>query len=200
MAFTGIYGTLPWANIVWLNTTAVGEPSPANLNSLAQFIGSAWGSNLVTHMHTSVSITQCEVSWYRGSGDLLKGFASLALSGAATGQQFPAQVAASIGWLMNASYKGGHPRNYLPGVSATMVTTNNTLSPTFVSSLTAGGNTFRTNVNSYTNPSFSSVQLGCMSFIRNKAWRTPPVFIPFIGAHTDARVDTQRRRLGRDIS
>jgi hypothetical protein len=43
-----------------------------------------------------------------------------------------------------------------------------------------------------------TVEHGIISFQADNAWRTPPIFRRIISGRVDSRIDTQRRRLGRD--
>lgn len=195
----GHNGGHPWVNVLWAHAVAVGEPTPANLNEMAQFWGDAWAVNVTSKMSNNSQMTLCEFSYYGAGDDLLKGSATFSITGTNVGVVDPAQSAAVISWLVQVGYRGGHPRSYVAGTTVTQRQTTSTFTAAFLSSLKAGADTFRLNVNGHTNPSFSSLQLGTMSFVRNKAWRTPPIFIPYIGSHVDGRVDTQRRRLGPDV-
>lgn len=169
------------------------------MNALAALVGNAWGSNVISKMSTNVIHTNTSLSLYGAAGDLYEGTAALALAGSKTGVVSPAQVAAGISWSVTVGYRGGHPRSYIPGLVIPDTATVQTLSSIFASSLAAGANTYRTSVNGYTTAPFTSVELGTVSFVRAKAWRTPPVFIPFGSAHVDVRIDTLRNRLGPDL-
>lgn len=188
-----------WANVHWLRLPAGATPTSAEMNALATFVGSAWGTNVVSKMSNNVLLTSCSLSLYGPSGDLYEGVAAFSLGGANATTVFPAQCAACISWATTRGYRGGHPRSYLPGVCVGMTTTVREFSGTFASSLAAGANTYRTNVNGYSTAPFTSVELGTISFVRDKEWLTPPVFMSYGAAHVDPRIDTQRRRLGRDL-
>jgi hypothetical protein len=195
----GTNGGPPFANVLWVKVVASGEPSTATLNALALFMGEAWGNNIISHMSSNVVLSECEASYYKADGDILKGVGTFSLAGADSGTNQTAQVSAGISWLLGVSYKGGHPRQYVPGVTSNHLLNSYQFTPLFVSTLTAGANTFRNNVNSYTSSGISSVQFVTMSFVRNKAFRPVPIAIPIIGVHVDNRPDTQRRRLGADV-
>jgi hypothetical protein len=145
-------------------------------------------------------MSNCSIQLYGSGETIFRGSATFALSGSHTGSGSPANAAACITWLITIGYRGGHPRSYVPGIAAVDTLTVATFTGTFASSLAAGAATFRTSTNGYSTSPFSSVTLGTLSFVRNKLWRTPPVFVPYSGAIVDARIDTQRRRLGPDVS
>ena len=198
LAVTGVNGALPWANVMWLKTTGPDPPSGTDLNSLANFCGDAWAVNLISHMGTFVVVENSHVSFYGSALEQHEGNATLNLTGGAVGSEVPAQCAVGVTWLLNVGYRGGHPRNYIPGLTVAQMDGLNTITIALANTLAAGANTFRNNVNGYTNPSFTSVQLVCMSFVRQNQWRATPVPLTITGAHVDLRIDTIRHRLGPD--
>jgi len=73
--------------------------------------------------------------------------------------------------------------------------------PAYVGSVATSANDFHTDINEINRGAIQSVKLGIVSFVLRKEWRSPPVFRDFIPgqAHCDTRVDSMRRRVGRDI-
>lgn len=201
VAHTGDISGLPWAAIQWIHADGASDITGADLNALATFVGNSYGSNIISHMDSATRLTHTHVSLYSADLDLLEGDAAFSLAGSVVGLQCPAQVCIGISWHVTVGYRGGHPRTYVPGVPISMLSAANTVGGTFASSLAAGATTYLSNVNGYTTGAFSDgIHLGTMSFVRARAWRTPPVFLRFISATVDERLDTQRRRLGPDIS
>lgn len=170
------------------------------MNTLATFVGNAWGSNLISKMSVNCIMTAAQLSWYGTGETLVHGLAAFSLPGVKNANITPANVAAGVSWSVGIGYRGGHPRNYICGVDTGDLTNVQMLTPTFASSLAAGAATFRTNVNGYSTSPFTSITLGTLSFVRNKLWREPPVFVPYTGASVDRRIDTLRHRLGPDIA
>jgi len=70
-----------------------------------------------------------------------------------------------------------------------------------VNSCVQGAKDFHVGVDAISQGLFSSSKLGIVSFVLRKEWRAPPVFRDFTlgAAHADERIDSMRRRLGRDI-
>lgn len=200
MVHTGTISSKPWAAVQWLEFPLTDTPTAADLAAAAAFIGNAYGSNIIAHMHNSVTHAHTKLSWYGVGEDIVEGEASFALSGSGVGTCCPANVCLAISWHVAIGYRGGHPRTYVPGVPINSTDFVSLVGGTFASTLAAGGNTFRTNVNGHTETSITSITLGTVSFVRNKNWRTPPVFVPFVNATVDLRLDSQRRRLGPDLA
>lgn len=176
-----------------------GTITTSDLQALAAFAGAAWGTNVITHMNAQVGLTHAHLSLYGADLDLLEADAALSHFGQDAGNVTPAQSAACISWRVGAGYRGGHPRNYICGLSIQQTANMVTLTTSFANTLAAGANTFLTNVNGFTEGGITDLKLVCMSFVRNKLWRTPPVAIPLLSATVDSRIDTQRRRLGPDV-
>jgi hypothetical protein len=108
-------------------------------------------------------------------------------------------VAATISWTIAAHYRGGHPRMYLPGAPVNAVTAagSGTWTSTFRDALSAAGSAFLTSFNEALVGSITE-QIGTISFFRNKVARVPPVFYPYEEASVYSRLDSQRRRLGKE--
>lgn len=196
---SGTYNGALWNNVLWFHFGGSNAVLQADLQAFTAFIGNAWAVNVIAKMNQFAAMNHCHSSFYGPDTDLLEADASLSLGGSSAFPAGAAQVAAGISWRTSFGWKGGHPRSYVVGVDTNMLQDSRTLKSTFVSSLAAGAATFRTNANGYTQGTIADVLFGCMSFVRNKAWRDPPVLIPIVSAYVDARPDTQRRRLGPDV-
>lgn len=185
--------------VQWCHFNGSGVISSAQLDDFADFFLSGYGSNIIALMSSSCAAETCQVALYETGEDLLLGNASAALSGVSEAEQMPASVAIAISWKTTRSYKGGHPRTYVPGVSRDHTSGVTNVYPAFASTLADAAGTFHTAIEGYTDTNITSVEHGTMSFVRDKAWRTPPVFVRFVTGSVDARLDSQRRRLGPDV-
>lgn len=201
VVFTGRIGAAsPWAAVMWGFVPGSTEVTTSALNTLAAFLGNAYGTNVINKMADAVHLDHCHISFYGADLDLIEGDATLALSGSVAPPSNSAQVALGITWRIAIGYRGGHPRTYVPGVPISAQLNERSVTSIFASSLAAGANTFHTNWEGYTADEIPSLQHGAMSFIRAKEWRTPPVFVRINGATVDTRLDTQRRRVGADVA
>lgn len=169
------------------------------MNSLATFIGSAWGGNLVSHMNHLTIHTNTQVSFYGPGEELVEGVDTASFPGTKTNSCMPANCAVAVSWKVAIGYRGGHPRSYLAGLDLNDVPSLAAISPALASTLAAGGNTFLNSINGHSQGPLTSLTVGTISFVRQKQWRTPPVFVAYTTATCDTRIDSQRRRLGRDI-
>ena len=197
---TGDNDGAPWANVLWFHSDGSSEVTHDDLQAMCTFVGNAWASNIVTHTHILNRMTGCHTSFYSADLDLLEADATFSIAGTIAGDAVPAQVCVGISWQVTAGYKGGHPRQYVAGFPQTKMLGVREITGDYASTLAAGANTFLTSVNAFSSGGISELHLVCMSFVRNKLWRTPPVPITIHSAHVDPRVDTQRRRLGPDLT
>lgn len=193
--------TTPWANIFWFRNGAGTTPTQGDLDLTIDGILAAYKAQFLPSLGTAVSLQRAIALYYGASGGILSSDRSTTGSGARAAAVLPSNCAICVSWAIPAHYRGGHPRTYLPGPTIDTLATPRTFSPSYPTEIAGKANAFITAVNAIVHGAISDVHLGTVSFVLRKAWRTPPVFRDFTptGAHCDARVDSMRRRLGRDI-
>jgi hypothetical protein len=109
-------------------------------------------------------------------------------------------VALCISWPIAAHYRGGHPRTYVAGMPIDQLDT-------------AGGKSWQTSTQSTWEGIGSALiaaigesvirsgvelALGTISYYTEKALRATPLFRTFEGAVVGKRIDSQRRRTGKE--
>lgn len=194
------FASVTFNNVMWLYLTGSGTITVSELNALAAACSSKYANRFLPLMRTGIQLNRTQVVLY-DAGDALEGVAGPGGSGShSSGIFLPANVAACISWQIAPVYRGGHARTYLCGLSSDQLLDEASFSSSFVSSLNSAANAFHADLEAISGISsgISTVEHGIASFVRNKAWRTPPVFYRISAASVDNRVDTQRRRLGRD--
>lgn len=109
------------------------------------------------------------------------------------------QVAACWSWTINRRHRGGHPRTYLAGLTTVITTSvgSNMISSTWQNNLVINAQNFMLTINASVAGSLTW-QLGTISYYNNHLALDPPVFYPYLGVEVGARLDTQRRRLGKE--
>lgn len=202
LVFSGHYGGAPWSNVMWLFLSGSGEITTSELNALAAECRAKYAARFMVWLRNTAELqsTTCELF---SAGDSLIGIDSTIVPGShSTGVALPSNVACCVSWRIAVSYRGGHPRSYLSGLSQDQTAAVNTWSTGFLDVLRPAAASFHTDLESITGISsgISSVQHGVVSFVRDGAWRTPPVFYRITGSVVDQRIDTQRRRLGPDVT
>ena len=200
-AVHGAQSGVPWANTFWLRNGALTSPSESDFAALTAHIRILWVGYFLEHIGTGATVDGCSGLYYGAQG-LESGFNDLHTdTGSMAGSVLPSQVSCGISWTIQAAYKGGHPRTYLPPPSQSALLSTRLFNPSYCSTIVSAANAFHHDANLLVHGNFSDAHLGTVSFVHQKQWRTPPVFRDFVPgkAGVDGRVDTQRRRLGRDI-
>lgn len=204
LRFAGSIQTVsPWNVILHWNYTGPQPPS-TTLNALCQQFASAWLTHLAPVHHVGVTLTTVEAVDLTAP-DAAFGSALVAHVGTLAGTPFPASVAVCVSWKVNYRWKGGHPRSYFPaGVTAS---TANGRTWT-----TAAVGQFETAVNGFfgaMNAAASGSVTGRLTCLRRYQTLevgqppvefTPPLPLDFVTFDVDSRIDTQRRRLGPDVT
>jgi hypothetical protein len=126
-------------------------------------------------------------------------FEGTTTAGQSTNPPLSPNCAMCISWRINAHYRGGHPRTYVPGINSA------TVSPpggnSYVSAAIGAMEAFAVEAISYIGgiegPS-AAWALGSVSYYRDHELLETPQFYPYQNAIVGSRVDSQRRRLGKE--
>ena len=106
-------------------------------------------------------------------------------------------MACCITWKTSGHWRGGHGRTYLNGGGGGDFTNPTTWSGSYVTGTMAGANNFMLAVNTPTAGTTPALVI-----LRRYSEKAPipsgPIALPVTAAVVDSRIDTQRRRLGRD--
>lgn len=185
----------PFNNIFHLQYSGL-APNASDLNTMAGTILSNYTAAFAPILNTAVAIQNCAIADLT-SATAAEGEATVTTAGTRVGENFPASVASVISWHINLRYRGGHPRTYLPGGVVADLNGFSTWSGAFVTELNSAAGAFLTSMNALTTGA-TTYKLCIVSYSANNAPRPQP--LPFlIQSHSvDNRVDTQRRRLGKD--
>lgn len=187
---------------MWLYLTGSGEITTANLNALATACKSAYVSRFIPELRTEFELQSTTVTLYQ-DGDSLQGIDGSIVTGTtSTGSATSASIALCISWHIAPSYRGGHPRTYLCGIPTTALASVVSFSAGPLGSFRGRASSFHTDLEAITGvgSGIATVEHGIVSFVRGGEWRVPPVFYRITGSTVDTRIDTQRRRLGRDTA
>lgn len=185
-----------WAAIQWLQLSASSR-SQADLNNVLASFGAAFATRYGPSMGTATTVTNYEGIWLTpGGGEILgtygTGFTGTNSSGVQLGDAAACYV---ISEHISAYYRGGHPRLYLPGLVGPEVTNGSDLSGTRITTLAAAALAFINDVNALSHGGITAVTLGTVSFAHANAWRSPPIFRPFVGTSVNPKIGNQRRRI-----
>jgi len=191
----------PVANTLWVRNGSAVTPSQGDLDGLCDYVGTIWKNRFLPQLSNALVLTNVD-AWYYGAGGIaLAAARSVSGTGGKAGVALPSNVALCVGWNVQQHYKGGHPRTYLAGPAADQLTGGRRFQQSYVDAVRGAANGFETDFSLVNLGGLGTLKLGVVSFVNKNAWRTPPIFRDFTanGAHVDSRVDSMRRRLGRDI-
>lgn len=120
--------------------------------------------------------------------------------GGSVAPTLPPQNAVALSWQVPLTYRGGKPRTYLPGVptNATAPAGSSELSGTYVSNLENAAHQFLNGIESMIVDAIEGFTLGLLSYYTGHAVRPSPVYNPFEGVRVHQRMDSQRRRSGKE--
>jgi hypothetical protein len=193
----GTYEGTHWANVLHIRFS--GGSSVSDMNAILTTIDASWDAHFTADL--SDQLTHIESVLTDLTTDLSPRVShSPGISGGNTGATMPASVAIGLSWPIARRYRGGHPRTYLAGVPAASVAGVSTVAPTAAANIETDAAAFLAAVNGATGAEMTALQLGALSYRTGGSPRTTPVFDPFLGGATvHSRLDTQRRRLGREL-
>jgi hypothetical protein len=143
---------------------------------------------------TSVTVTDLGTSG-------MQQMASMTLAGTG-GTSLPPQCAVCLSWHAPlVHWRGGKPRNYIPGIPTTALsfTSMAQLTPAYASSMAAAGVSLQTKAEALA-ASTGSWQLGFISYYSGGVLRPSPSFFHYNSVNVHERLDSQRRRSGKESS
>lgn len=201
VAMSGVIAGVGWANTFWVRN---GKNAIPDASTFAQFIQNTvakYESHLMAQVSANYRLTHVSGLYYGPTGADLGYDEPRDHTGGLAGQALSAQVSCGISWHVIPHYRGGHPRTYLPGPDTTKLADPRLFTTGHVAAVASAANAFLNDVNSFDAGNIGQLHLGTVSFVLRKEWRSPPVFRDYSPglAAVDARVDTMRRRLGRDL-
>jgi hypothetical protein len=192
---SGLVDIHKFANVFYLSLTGSSIAS-SDLNTFASDVAGFWNTRFAPQLNQVVALNKVDIVYVPSVGNELTGL----WTGSHTGQVSSAEVENSgtsylINWAINAYYRGGHPRWYLPGVSSVAVSNGSAVSGTYISNLTTAATNFMNDVNGQTTTNISAAVIGTMSFATGNSWRGTPLFRAFKAASCSGVIGMQRRRI-----
>lgn len=170
------------------------------MTSLATGLRNAWNTNIAPVVHTSASLTNTSVTDLTSNLGLVGVNSTSAAGTQSSTAPMPANVALVASFKIGRRYRGGHPRMYLVAQTTANTTNSNNWLPAWITSSTTNLTAWMTAVNALTYSSMATIQLVNLSYYIGNALRPTPTFDTISGVQIHSRVDTMRRRLGKEIS
>jgi hypothetical protein len=194
-------GGANWANVVWIQIGGGTPPSlgDADVFQIADQVHTRYTTNIAPVIADDVTLTLVKAIYYQPTGTATAQERAFTAVGGKTGPTIADQCCVALSWVIPLAYRGGKPRSYLPGVVSADLLDPAHIDPTAVTAYAAAGAAFRTAVNADTISGSHYVQsLGTVSFFTANAPRAVGLFVPYSSVKVHNRLDTMRRRLGRE--
>src|SRR5580692_179453 len=188
-------------NVLWWASTDNSGTTAAECNTFSEDVWNAWAANILPHVSTEGGLQLVTTQVFFTDSLVVEG--SYATGGAAGGIDSPPISAAScccLSWATGLYYRGGKPRSYIGGIPASELAASSSklVQNDYANALAAGAAAFLAAVNALDVSPITPGALGTLSFAKDKAWRDPPIPVPYTGVQVGSRLDTQRRRLGKE--
>lgn len=194
------YTTPVGSNLNILHVGSTANPSSwivGDINEACHMILNAYDTFAFTLMsHNCVGFVAQGVDLTSVLG--VEGEFTSTVTGGDTSQDLPQSAAAVISWNASRHYRGGHPRTYMGGMTVNSIADSHSITSTYQTGLTTMGNAILTNLagGSYTRT--GTVGLVAVHRVQHGAVLTVPLVDQITGCVVKQRIDSQRRRLGKE--
>lgn len=152
-----------------------------------------------SHVSTTAKLIGCVASSLGGDG--LAATTTTSTAGTDSGAPLPPQCAVVVTWKAAIFWRGGKPRTYLPffteNVTSSSVGGGSQLASVHTAALATAADTMIADFAALTIGGAHPV-LGFPSYYSKGAFRPVPIFYPFVSAVVHDRMDSQRRRSGKE--
>jgi len=210
VTYVGDNNGAPWMNTMHYTYTGA-DVTQAQLFTFNTALQTAWGANLASVVNTAAHLTKINTIDLTSdhAATAYSTFSPIAGTRAPTGTSvLPTSACCVVSENVQLRYRGGHPRIYAPfGIASDVstgrfwTTTAQTAFQTAVNSwfsaigsVTSGSNTYTLQLISYYSGSVKGSEPGG----RLPVLRPAPLPFPITGLSIHGRMDTQRRRLGKE--
>jgi len=195
-------GTLAGVNVANTfhvrDSTSLSAWTQADATDLATFMRAQFVTQYIPNITNSYTLTDCVVVDLTSATGVSATASGSTAGGITTATGLPSNIAACIGWKTALRFRGGHARLYVPPPSTNQQLTLNTWTASYVTALLNGSNAMLTAINGHALPSGDAIQPVLVSRIRNGVQLSSPLVNVITAATVDNRIDSQRRRLGKD--
>lgn len=199
---SGTCGGLPWLNQYYLSYTGT-PPTKTVLDSVSNRIGAIWTNRQAQALNSQwvlQSVVVRDIASRTGNFSVH----GMSYTGINVQGMLPNNCAVCISFTVNYSYRGGHPRMYVCGLNSTDTTNGHSFQSSFLNewanlmtgwmsdhnTMTYGPNSFQLQmVSYYTHDPVTKQQMYHPG---------GPKYYPITGYAIHPRVDSMRRRLGKD--
>jgi hypothetical protein len=170
--------------------------SGTELANMAAAVRAAWVVNVTPLQDADLTLNEVTVIDL-SSNTGQEGSSPGSTAGTAAGTSIGANSAVCWSWKIPLRYRGGHPRTYIAGVNTNHLASPNTLLAATVTSHTNAATAIKNAVNGVL-VGGANAALVCPHYVRGGIRLSSPDYSWITGVTVDTRLDSQRRRLGRD--
>lgn len=202
LRYIGTKNSVAWVNVLHMRYS--GAPPDVNgAIAVANAAAAAWNTNLAPLLPTNVQLVTTEVTDLSSRNNIPQSPGTAHSGGdIAAGNDLGNQAAMVISLYPQQRYRGGHPRMYLPAPGDAHVQSGHTFNPTWLGTAKTSAQAWYTAMNAIT-AGGSTYSLVCVSYYTHDANHLPiykpvPDVWPILGTTIHSRLDTQRRRLGKE--
>jgi hypothetical protein len=194
--FLGTTQGVPFVNVFHAQHSA-GSITANDLQTFINGIRSAAGTNLASAYYSGTVINTFEITDISSStGPVATNTSSVSGSKGATALT-PVNVSYAVSWNVPLHYRGGHPRNYIPLSAAGDIASGKLLASGVAGTLSGFWAAYLTAFNAVVSGTIG-ITMGMFQYHAHHQVVNPPVFYAFTGVRIHGRVDSQRRRLGKE--
>lgn len=189
----------PFNNLFYIHYAGA-PPDQAALTALATQISSDYSLAFGPVLHTQTIVQRTDI-WDLSANTGALGTDTTTHPGTQAGTTYQAaSMSVCVSWLVQMRWRGGHFRTYLPGKFVTDLTSGRILTQTYHDAVLTAARGFRTAVNGRSLGG-STIQLAAVRY-HHDAGQAYPAGYPLVinDASIRQRIDTQRRRLGKETS
>ena len=188
-----------WANIFYMLLGTSGTPTAADVLSLATAAHNAYGTHLQPWKTTGSVLHTTKAIYVPTTGSELVGEYATDVAGATTSTPLSNNAASVASWLTDQYYRGGHPRTYFDGNYAASTVDPSTWSNGFITGLEGFAVAYIAALNAFSSTHFTLPVMGTVSYARHNVWRPAGIHVAYFGVTVHPRIDSQRRRLGKEV-
>lgn len=174
-----------------------GGVTQSELDGLCVDMVNAWTARLMPHLVAQMSLRQVTGQDLTADTGVASSASSAAVGGIAA-NPLPANCALVVSWPEALRYRGGHPRTYIAGLTAGQQIDPRHVSVEYAGEIRDALNQIKADMHTVVHGGVAGVEFGALHRVKDKVNRNPPLFTPFGPATANTRIDSQRRRLGKN--
>lgn len=196
VGFSGTINTSPFMVGVHLQYTGASLDT-TGLNAMCSTWAGLWDTAF-KNMYPNGTALRTVEAWDLTSPAGAYGSANTNFAGTLVGGGLANSAALCISWKVNYRWRGGHPRSYLPPPTSAETSGGNKWSVAFQSTAQTQARLFRTSMNASASGG-TTFKMVCVKYYEDKQLLVTPKVLLIADALVHDRIDTQRRRLGKEI-